>query len=101
MPIGMYRRKHLLSSAKPQDKRDRGSGYVESPAKLERQLAEGLERTRAMLDEQRARIKREADVQRGSAGPATAGKTQFRRTAAGAREVNHINMVQTSLPEPV
>jgi hypothetical protein len=39
-------------------------GYVESPAKLERQLEEGLERTRQRLTEQREQIARQARMRR-------------------------------------
>jgi hypothetical protein len=65
MPIDQYRIRRSTSQRAP-DVRDRGSGYVESPTTLDRQLAEGLERTRAMLEQQRARIKREAELARSS-----------------------------------
>lgn len=44
--------------------RDRGSGYVESPQRLEREFQKALERTRAVLEQQRARIKRAAKLRR-------------------------------------
>ena len=44
--------------------RDRGSSYVESPQRLECEFQKRLALTASQLDEQRARIKREADVRR-------------------------------------
>jgi hypothetical protein len=37
-------------------------GYIESPKKLERQFAEGLERTRLRLEQQREELRRLAVV---------------------------------------
>lgn len=48
--------------------RDRGSGYVESKATMEREFQKALERNRQRLTEQRARIKREAEIARAAAG---------------------------------
>jgi hypothetical protein len=56
---GMYRSRHSSSPRAP-DARTRGSGYVESPAKLEREFQKALKRNRQRLDEQRERIKRKA-----------------------------------------
>jgi len=57
---GMYRSRHPSAGRPSEAGRN---DYVESPAKLERQFQEALERNRQQLDEQRARIKREAAVQ--------------------------------------
>jgi hypothetical protein len=44
--------------------RARGSGYVESPQRLEREFQKALERTWQRLGGQRERIKREAGIAR-------------------------------------
>ena len=43
-------------NAKPADKRDSGSGYIESPAKMEKALQAALEANRLRLAEQRAAL---------------------------------------------
>jgi hypothetical protein len=42
--------------------RDRGRGYIESKATMEKAFAEAIERTRAMLNAQREEIRRTAVV---------------------------------------
>jgi hypothetical protein len=63
----MYRTKHP-SAYRPSDAGR--NEYVESPAKLERQFTEAIERNRQRLAEQRERIKREAELARSSAAKA-------------------------------
>jgi hypothetical protein len=62
---GMYRSRHP-SAGRPSDAGR--NDYVESPQRLEREFQKAIERNRQQLDEQRARIKREAAVQRGLTG---------------------------------
>ena len=76
---GMYRSRHPSAGRPSEAGRN---DYVESPAKLERQFQEALERNRQQLDEQRARIKREAAVQADWPVLPLRAKTQFRLTPA-------------------
>jgi hypothetical protein len=46
-------------------------GYIESPKKLERQFADGLERTRLRLEQQREEIRRLAAIRRAGSGVKT------------------------------
>jgi hypothetical protein len=62
---GMYRSRHP-SEHRPSDAAR--NEYVESPQGLEREFQKALERNRAMLDEQRERIKRKAGFTGASAG---------------------------------
>ena len=82
MPTGLYLTKH------PSTHRPSEAGrkeYVESPQRLEREFQKGLERNRQRLAEQRERIKREAAVQRGLAGPAAAGTGTVQSRDRGRR----------------
>ena len=68
---GRYYKDHRKGRFAESDKAHRyNHGYAESPATLARQFAEGLERTRLRLEQQREEIKRLAAVRRaaGSAG---------------------------------
>jgi hypothetical protein len=65
MPIGMYRLRHPSTNPGSHDRdRDRGRGYIESPATLEKAFAEALERTKARLDEQREEIRQAGETRR-------------------------------------
>ena len=59
----------MESSKSVERERDRSNscGYVESPAKLEKEFAATLERKRQELDEQREWIKRVAAIRRAGA----------------------------------
>jgi len=75
MPTGLYRTKH------PSDRRPshaERNDYVELPATMEREFQKRLALTASQLDEQRARIKREAEIARAST---SAGKNTVSRHA--------------------
>ena len=76
----MYRSRHP-SAGRPSDAGR--NEYVESPQRMEREFQKALKRTRQRLAEQRERIKREAAVQRGLAGPAAADKNSDAPRALG------------------
>ena len=58
MPQGQYPRVRRRSERPSEDRaRREHGGYIESPKKLERQLADGLERTRLRLEQQREELR--------------------------------------------
>jgi hypothetical protein len=63
VPIGQYPTRHSSSHRAP-DVRDRGRGYVESKATMEKAFAEAIERNRSRLKAQREELRRTAAVRR-------------------------------------
>jgi hypothetical protein len=57
MRTDVHRLRHPSTNPAPDD-RDRGRGYVESPAALERAFQEALDRNRKRLTEQRESLRR-------------------------------------------
>jgi hypothetical protein len=66
MPQGQYRVRRRSERIAYERDRRKNYGYAETPATLARQFAEGLERTRLRLEQQREELRHLAAVRRQS-----------------------------------